>query len=97
MLGLRIVGEFGFIIAAPVVLLAAFGKWLDTRYDTAPLFLVIGFLLAAVLSAVSVYRRAKSFGEEYQAIDQQGSESESKPAAEEPAESQDNNSKDLNI
>ncbi|MBU1915553.1 AtpZ/AtpI family protein, partial [Patescibacteria group bacterium] len=69
MLGFRIVGEFGFIIAAPIVILALLGKWLDGRYDTAPLFLVSGFILAALLSAVSIYRRAKQFGREYSSIE----------------------------
>ncbi len=69
MLGLRIVGEFGVIIAAPVVILAMLGKWLDTRYDTAPMFLVAGFIFAALLSGISIYRRAKRFGKEYLSIE----------------------------
>jgi len=69
MLGLRIVGEFGFIIAAPIVVFALLGKWLDGRYDTAPLFLVGGFILAALLTSLSIYRRAQRFGKEYMAID----------------------------
>ncbi|MFH2062617.1 MAG: AtpZ/AtpI family protein [bacterium] len=74
-LGLRIVGEFGAIIAVPVVLLSLLGKYLDQRYGTAPAFLIAGFLLAAVLSGVSVYRRAREFGREYSQI-------ESKPGQE---------------
>ncbi|MFH1047734.1 MAG: AtpZ/AtpI family protein [Patescibacteria group bacterium] len=69
MLGLRIVGEFGVIIAAPIVILAVLGHWLDERYSTAPLFLIGGFILAAVLSGISIYRRAKQFGREYLAIE----------------------------
>lgn len=70
MLGLRIIGEFGFIIAVPVVLLALLGEWLDAKYETAPLFLVAGFVLAALLSGISIYRRAKEFGREYMSIEE---------------------------
>ena len=68
-LGLRIVGEFGAIIAVPVVLLTLLGRYADTRYGTAPAFMIVGFVLAALLSGVSIYRRAKQFGREYQAIE----------------------------
>ncbi|OIO52791.1 hypothetical protein COY93_02780 [Candidatus Uhrbacteria bacterium CG_4_10_14_0_8_um_filter_58_22] len=68
-LGLRIVGEFGAIIAVPVVLLTILGRHADSRYGTAPAGLIAGFVLAALFSGVSIYRRAKRFGREYQAID----------------------------
>ncbi len=68
LLGLRITGEFGAIIAAPVVFLAWLGKTLDERYGTGPLLLIAGFVLAFVISAVSITRRAKEFGREYEAI-----------------------------
>jgi F0F1-type ATP synthase assembly protein I len=82
LLGLRIVGEFGFIIAAPVVFLTILGKRLDQRYNSAPLFLVSGFVLAASLSAVSIYRRAKRLGEEYLAIDSKVKSKEEECASE---------------
>ncbi|HCC22550.1 hypothetical protein A2480_04005 [Candidatus Uhrbacteria bacterium RIFOXYC2_FULL_47_19] len=68
-LGLRIVGEFGAIIAVPIVLLTLLGRYVDARYETSPIFLIAGFVLAAVLSSVSIYRRAKQFGHEYQTIE----------------------------
>jgi F0F1-type ATP synthase assembly protein I len=71
MLAFRIIGEFGAIIAVPVVFMAILGKWLDGRYDTAPLFLVGGFILAALLSGISIHRRAKRFGQEYSSIETQ--------------------------
>lgn len=66
---LRIMGEIVWMIAAPVVLLAILGKWLDTRWGTRPIFLIIGFVLAALISGFSVWRRAKELGKEYQDID----------------------------
>ena len=72
LLGLRIVGEFGAIIAVPVVLLSMLGKYLDGKYGTAPWLLIAGFVLAFALSAFTLYRRAKRFRDEYLAIDPEG-------------------------
>jgi len=69
-LAFRIIGEFGAIIAVPVVLLAWLGKRLDARYGTSPWLLIAGFVLAAALSVVAVQRRAKAFGREYEALGQ---------------------------
>lgn len=64
--GLRIAGDFGVTIAIPVVVFAYLGKRLDARYDTAPWILIVGFALAALLSGVMIYRKAKKYGTEYQ-------------------------------
>lgn len=69
MLGMRIIGEFGAIIAVPVVLLTLLGKWLDGKYDTTPRYLIAGFVVAAVVSTVSITHKAKEFGRRYQEID----------------------------
>lgn len=66
---LRIMGEITYLIAIPVVALALLGKWLDTRYETAPVFLILGFVLAALISGFSVWRRAKKLGQEYQSLE----------------------------
>lgn len=66
MFALRIVGNFGATIAVPVVLFALGGQWLDERYHKAPLFLVLGFVLSALLSAKMIYKKAKQYGDEYQ-------------------------------
>ncbi len=66
---LRIMGELVWMIAAPVVILALFGKWIDTRFGTRPIFLIAGFVLAAITSGISVWRRTKELGKEYQDLD----------------------------
>lgn len=65
MFALRIIGSFGAIIALPVVLLAYLGTLLDARYHTKPLFLGLGFALAALFTGISVYRKAKTYGQMY--------------------------------
>lgn len=66
---LRIMGEFTYMIAVPVVVFVLLGKWLDGRYGTSPKFLIGGFVLAALISGVAVWRRAKELGREYQELD----------------------------
>ncbi len=68
LLGFRIMGEFGAAIAVPVVVLAWLGKRLDQKYGTGPWLLIAGFVLAFALSAAVIYRRAKAYGREYEAL-----------------------------
>ena len=61
-------GEFGALIAVPVVLLSWLGKQLDTAYGTGPWLLIAGFVLAFTFSAAGIVRRAKRYGQEYEAL-----------------------------
>ena len=63
--GLRIAGDFGVTIAVPVVVFASLGRWLDIRYDTGPLFLLLGFTTSALLTAYIIKKKAKKYGDEY--------------------------------
>lgn len=65
---LRIIGDFGASIAAPVVLFVLIGQWLDAKYATAPQFMITGFVVAALASARIIYKKAKKYGQEYQAL-----------------------------
>ncbi len=66
MFALRIMGDFWATIAVPVVLFAWIGQRLDETYHRAPLFLILGFVLAALLSGKIIYTKAKKYGDEYQ-------------------------------
>lgn len=66
MFGLKIAGDFGISIAAPVVLFALSGQYLDEKYGTGPWLLIAGFVLAAAISAKLIYKKAKRYGEIYQ-------------------------------
>ncbi|TAN32938.1 AtpZ/AtpI family protein [Patescibacteria group bacterium] len=66
MFGLKIAGDFGISIAAPVVLFALLGQYLDEKYNTGPWLLIVGFVLAAAISAKLIYKKAKRYGDEYQ-------------------------------
>ena len=67
-LSLRIIADFGAIIAVPIVVLAFIGKYLDTKWGTKPWLLITGFILAFVLSAFMIKRKATQYGIEYQSL-----------------------------
>lgn len=69
MLGLKIVGDFGAIIAVPIVIFVLVGQWLESKYGHAPWFTIAAFVLAATLSSKMIYKKAKQFGEEYKRLD----------------------------
>lgn len=68
MLALRIIGEFGAIIAVPIVLLAMLGQKLDLIYGTRPMFLIGGFIIAFALSAYMINKKARRFAKDYESI-----------------------------
>lgn len=70
MFALKIIGDFGVSIAVPVVLFVLIGQYLDGKYGKGPLFTIIGFVIAAAVSARIIYRKAKRYGAEYQKLDQ---------------------------
>lgn len=71
LLGVRIMSDFGLAIAVPVVVLVLIGSWLDWRWGTRPLMIIIAFALAFVVSSVSVYRKAKKYAHEYKEIEKE--------------------------
>jgi len=68
LMGFRVIGDIGVTIALPVVFFSWLGKTLDERWGTRPYLLIGGFFLAALLSSVIIYRKAKKYGEEYQRL-----------------------------
>lgn len=69
MMGLKITGDFGLSIAAPVVIFVIIGQWLDGKYESGPWYTIIAFLLAALLSGKMIYNKAKRYGQEYDSIE----------------------------
>ena len=69
LLGLRIAADFGATIAVPIVLFALIGRWLDGYYGMTYTFTALAFVLAALISAKMITKKAKDYGKEYQALD----------------------------
>ncbi|TSC84816.1 MAG: Uncharacterized protein G01um101413_200 [Parcubacteria group bacterium Gr01-1014_13] len=66
----KMLGDFGASIAAPVVIFVLIGQYLDDKYAKSPLFTILGFVLAALLSAKIIYKKAKIYGEEYKRMNE---------------------------
>jgi F0F1-type ATP synthase assembly protein I len=56
---LQLAWELGYMISLPAVVFGFAGAFLDKRYGTSPLFLILGFALALLISGVSVVRKVK--------------------------------------
>mgnify|MGYP001563999127 CR=1 FL=1 len=65
----KIIGDFGASLAVPVVILVLIGQYLDGKYQKSPLFTILGFVLAALVSGKIIYRKAKQYGEQYKQLD----------------------------
>lgn len=67
-LGARIFVDFSGAIAVPAVLAAFLGKWLDVRYGTQPLYMILLLVLAFALSSYTVAKKARRYKEEYEKL-----------------------------
>ncbi len=53
--------NMGFAAAVMVALGVLLGLWLDSRFHTSPLFLLIGLALGLLMAAMSVIKQIKTF------------------------------------
>lgn len=58
-LSVQLVWDMGWIISLPVVVLGFAGAYVDRYYGTSPLFILSGFLFAAIASSIGVKRKLK--------------------------------------
>lgn len=65
---IKIIGDFGAAIAVPIVILVLIGQFLDKKYQTGPLYTVLAFVIAALISAKIIHKKAKKYGKEYQSL-----------------------------
>ena len=54
---LGLLGQLGYIIAIPLVILALLGRFIDKKYGTPPWFLIAGMFFALVISTFWVYKK----------------------------------------
>lgn len=52
--------EMGFIIAVPIIMLALLGRLLDKTFLTSPLFLLVGILLAMIVTGILIWKKIKN-------------------------------------
>jgi F0F1-type ATP synthase assembly protein I len=51
--------DLGYIIAIPLVVLAISGRLLDKKFDSSPVLLLTGIILAMIISGVLTFRKTK--------------------------------------
>ena len=56
---LSLAWNLGYTIAIPIIALALGGRFLDRKFDTSPLFLLIGVFTAILISTLGIYYKAK--------------------------------------
>ena len=49
--------ELGYMIAIPLVALTLGGRFLDKKFDTSPLMLLVGVVVSIVFSTYAIYRK----------------------------------------
>ncbi len=59
-LALKLAWEMGYLIALPVLILGVGGAYADRYFGTMPLLTLGGFLLAAILSFITIKRRIRT-------------------------------------
>jgi F0F1-type ATP synthase assembly protein I len=56
--------ELGYIVAIPIVGFALGGRLLDRRFDSAPIFLLLGIFVSILLSSYLVYKKTQKIIQE---------------------------------
>lgn len=56
--------DLGYSIAIPLVVFAISGRFIDKKYETSPIFLLLGIFLAIMFSGVMVFRKTKKILED---------------------------------
>ncbi|MDD5026255.1 MAG: AtpZ/AtpI family protein [Candidatus Peribacteraceae bacterium] len=56
-LAIRLAWDLGFIIAIPIAVLGFGGAYLDRTFGTSPFLLLIGFVLAIVITTIGLKRK----------------------------------------
>lgn len=59
LVAVSLVGQIGLVVALPAALLGFGGAYLDKVLSTSPLFVLLGFILAALGSSVMIYKLIK--------------------------------------
>lgn len=57
---IELVWDLGFLFAVPLVIFALGGRFLDKRMDSSPLYVLIGVLVAAIVSSIGVFFKVRS-------------------------------------
>lgn len=74
--------QLGWVVAFSLLGPLCIGIWLDKRYDTAPLFILVGMVFGTLAATVGVARMVSRMFSAIEAMDDQAVEGEAKEDAE---------------
>ena len=67
-LAFKIFSDFSAAIAIPALSAVFAGKWLDTKFQTAPRYLAILLLMAFIFTSLMIVKKAHTYKQQYLAI-----------------------------
>ncbi len=67
-LALDIAYQLGYLIALPIVVLGFGGAWMDKKFLTSPLFLLIGITLSFIITTIGTFRKIKTITDQMNSI-----------------------------
>lgn len=67
-LALDIAYELGYLIALPIVILGFAGAYADKYFHTSPLFILIGIVLAFIITSIGAFRKIKKITDSMNSI-----------------------------
>jgi len=67
-LAFKIVADFSGMIAIPAVLAALLGKWMDTRYQTSPRYMILFLVIAFMITAYIIAKKSEHYRKQYESI-----------------------------
>ncbi len=56
--------ELGYVIALPLVIFALVGRWLDHRWGTSPLMILVGVVVAFIITSIWLATKLKEITKE---------------------------------
>ena len=62
---LGLVWDIGIEIAVPTVMFGLAGRWLDRRYATSPLFLILGLFLSLAIVTILIVRKGRDIAKRF--------------------------------
>ncbi len=74
-MSLNLAWELGYVIAIPLVCLALLGRWLDHRWGSSPVMILVGVVVAFIITSVWLSTKIKELTQE---LKNQGTEEHNK-------------------
>lgn len=68
LLGFKIVGDFSFTIAIPVLFFVLIAQWFENKYGGSPYITIIAFVMAALITIKIIRKKAKDYGRQYEEL-----------------------------